>query len=169
MRNLIFFTLSLIAMLTSASAQESRSEYTIKEPEPRTGSLISRNLVSGSPIAINKRYHELSAEEKARLNSYYDHVEPGDEPPFPEKGLSPMYAALSKAQAKLLVTGELFVVAAIDANGDASQARVLRSPDPEMSKFSASLLLLTKFKPALCGGNPCKMDYPLFFNFTVRH
>ncbi len=41
-------------------------------------------------------------------------------------------------------------------------------PDPELAKFAASGLLLTKFKPAICKGAPCKMQYPLMLRLEVR-
>jgi hypothetical protein len=41
------------------------------------------------------------------------------------------------------------------------------SPSPEMTKFAASVLLLTRFKPAICGGQKCRMDFPLKYLFIV--
>jgi hypothetical protein len=48
-----------------------------------------------------------------------------------------------------------------------SEVKAIGSPSPEMTQFAASVLLLTKFKPAICGGQPCKMDYPFRFAFVM--
>jgi hypothetical protein len=158
-----------IALLTiSCLAQTPKPEYGIREAEPRTGSAIRRYEVEGSRIAINKRYSELSTEEKASLNQYYEMVEPGDEPPFPSDGLKPIHEAIRKGQGRLLVVGELILLATVSAAGEVIEVKAIGSPSPEMTKFAASVLLLTKFKPALCQGQPCKMDYPFRFVFHVR-
>jgi hypothetical protein len=45
---------------------------------------------------------------------------------------------------------------------------VLQSPNEQVTKFMASVLLLTKFKPALCRGQPCKMGFPVKVIFKVE-
>jgi len=154
------------AVINPAYAQD--SQYSIKESEPQTGTLIPRKLVTGSRLPLNKKYNDLTADEKAVLHGFYDHISPGDEPPFPLDGLKPIYDAIAKAQARLLVRGELILIAEVDSKGEATAVKVFRSPSPEMTNFVASVLLITKFKPALCSGQPCKMDYPLMLNLNVR-
>ena len=158
-----------IALLTvPCLAQTPKPEYGIKEAEARTGSAIKRYEVQGSPIAINKRYNELSIAERASLNQYYEKMEPGDEPPFPSEGLKPIHEAIRKGQAKLLVTGELILLATVGATGEVLEIKAIGSPSPEMTQFAASALFLTKFKPGLCQGQPCKMEFPFRFNFRVQ-
>jgi hypothetical protein len=152
----------------SAQAQTSKPEYVIKEDEPRTGSLIRRNAVHGSSIPINKRYDELTAEEKASVNQDYEKIEPGDEPPFPLDGLRPVYDAVRKIQGKLQVRGELYLIVTVGADGKATEVKVIGSPSPEMVRGAASVMLLTKFKPAQCRGQPCRMDFPFHFDFRLE-
>lgn len=73
-----------------------------------------------------------------------------------------------KGQEKLLVTGKLYLVATVEPNGKVSTVKAYGSPNPEMAKFASEVLLLTKFKPAVCGGRPCRMDFPLWYNFKVE-
>ena len=73
-----------------------------------------------------------------------------------------------KGQEKLLVTGKLYLVATVEPSGKVSTVRAFGSPSPEMATFAGQVLLLTKFKPAVCGGRPCRMDFPLSYNFKVR-
>ncbi|QTN21497.1 hypothetical protein HZ992_15025 [Rhizobacter sp. AJA081-3] len=143
-------------------------EYGIKDDRPAAGSAIRPYAVRGSAIPIDKTYEELTPEEKQVVNTWYEHIPPGDEPPFPLEGLRPIYAALSKAQAKLMAQGELYIFATVDAKGQVTSTKIIGNPSPEMTKFAASLLLLTKFKPAVCGGAPCIMDFPLRHMFIVN-
>jgi hypothetical protein len=153
----------------SGMAQNAQPEYAIKEDAPRTGSHIRRNLMESQTIALNKRYQELSDEDRAKLHSWWESVPEGDEPPFPANGLKPIHSAMLKAQSKLLADGELFMIATVDANGDVTQVKAIGSPSPEMTKFAASVVGLTKFKPAICSGKPCQMDYPFNYKFKITH
>ena len=152
-----------------ARSQSSAPEYVIREDQPRTGSHIRRDEVAGSTIPLNKRYYELSAAERETLNQGYEPMERGDEPPFPAEGLRPIYDAIRKAQKKLLVEGNLFLVADVGADGKVTQVSVFDSPSEKMTSFAGSVLLMTAFKPALCGGKACKMQYPFRMTFAVEN
>jgi hypothetical protein len=149
-------------------AQESKPEYAIKEDAPRTGSLIRRNAIEFKNVALNKRYAELSAQDRENLHSWWESLSDGDEPPFPEKGLKHIHDAVFKAQGKLMVEGDLFLIASVDPTGDVVEVKTIGSPSPEMTKFAASVVLLTKFKPGLCAGAPCRMDFPIRYRFVTR-
>ena len=149
-------------------AQTSSPQYGIKDAVAPLGSNIKRYVTEGSQIPINKTYGELSLEEKMSVNRYYEKIEPGDEPPFPSEGLRPIQSAIAKVQSRLLVTGELILVVSVGADGNATEVKAVGSPSPEMTQAAASIILLTKYKPAICKGQPCKMDYPFRFNFVVR-
>ncbi|NRF72476.1 energy transducer TonB [Aquincola sp. S2] len=155
-------------LLLALSAQAVESQYSIKEEHPPLGSAIRRHAVFGSPIPINKRYEELTASEKALVNQVYENVQPGDEPPFPADGLKPIHEAMRKAQAKLLVEGDLILIVTVGPNGSPTAVKVIGSPSAEMTNFAATVLLLTRFKPAVCQGSPCQMQFPFAFNFRVR-
>ena len=162
------FLVSTALLGASVAAQTSVPQYGIKEDQPRTGSNIRRYLVEGRRIPNNKRYDELTADEKASVNRYYERIEPGDEPPFPTDGLRPIDSALLKAQAKLLVSGELFLVASVGTDGQVTEVKTIGSPSPDMTQFAASVLMLTRFKPALCHGQPCRMEFPFRYLFRVE-
>jgi hypothetical protein len=51
----------------------------------RTGSNIRRDQVTGFKIAMNLPFEKLPAADRAQLNSLYEHIAEGDEPPFPLK------------------------------------------------------------------------------------
>jgi hypothetical protein len=168
----IIFSLAVVfgnGIAASCMAQSAQPEYAIKEDAPRTGTHIRRNAINTQSIALNKRYQELSAEDRAKLHAWWESMPEGDEPPFPDRGLKPVHAAILKGQAKLLAQGELYLIATVDGNGDVSQVKAIGSPSPEMTKFAASVVGLTKFKPAICAGKPCQMDFPFLYKFEITH
>ena len=143
-------------------------QYNIKDRDPPTGSNIRRNITEGSRIPINRTYGEMSPEEKEAVHSYYEKIETGDEPPFPAEGLRPVHDAIAKAQQTLLVTGQLMLVASVGPDGKVTEVKAIGSPSREMVQAAGSIVALTRFKPALCKGTPCKMDFPFLFNFKVQ-
>jgi hypothetical protein len=158
----------LIGMPDVAAAQEApKPQYTLKEMEARNGTRIRREVVSGSRIALNHSYAQLSEEDKRVLHGWWEDIREGDEPPFPVDGLRSRYDPIRKAHAMLLDPGDLFAVATIGPDGKAVEVKVFRAPGTKMGQFAAQVFMLTPFKPALCAGKPCQMDYPLRMKFTV--
>lgn len=151
------------------SAQGSKAEpepiYELDEPQPRTGSILIKKQVTHSDIPLNRTYEQLSPQEKARVHDWYEYIDEGDEPPYPAKGLLPIYKAIGHARNIAPGQGELFVAVTVDPKGRAKEVQVMRSPGKEMTEFVASVLLLTKFKPAICEGKPCQMQFPLQLQF----
>jgi hypothetical protein len=149
-----------------AWAQSSAPEYVIRQSDPSLGTNIRRAVVSGGTIPLNRRYDELTADEKAAVRELYEGMDPADEPPFPANGLKPMYDAIQQAhERRFHVRGEMTLVATVGPAGDTLKVEAIRSPDPDMTRFAASVLFATKFKPAVCQGQPCTMDYPLRMRF----
>jgi hypothetical protein len=159
---------TLLVGASACGAQQADPQYGIKFTDPPIGSNIRRYAVSPSSIPINRSYGELSAAERAKLHQWWERIPEGDEPPFPIDGLRPIHDAVRQAQSKLLVTGELFLIATVEQDGQVSQVQAVGSPSPEMTKFSATVLVLTKFKPAVCSGHPCRMDFPVRYQFRVE-
>lgn len=164
--------LVLAAMMTwlcaPATSQESPSRYSIKEDAPQTGYLGRHEIVSGSALPFDKSYAELTADQQALLKSQYQGLGPTDEPPYPLHGLGPIFKAIAKGQTRLLVEGNLSLQVDIDSQGNPTSIRISKSPDSKMTQYVAAVLMEQKFKPALCGGVPCKMSFPFDMNFALR-
>ena len=147
----------------------SPARYVIRQDVPHTGTRIPRRVFTGSLIPINRRYAELTPDERRLVKSQYEAMAEGDEPPFPVDGFEPVYAAVAKVQKILLVTGKLTLEVDVDSQGQASAVRVLASPDPKLTQAVASVLMLTRYKPAVCGARPCRMSLPVNVSFSVDH
>lgn len=141
--------------------------YSIKAPEASAGSMIRRTLFGGTKIPINLRYEQLSDADRQFLASCYEGLAAGDEPPFPLEGLQPIHEAILKGQDKLLVEGNLLLIASVGADGQVRSVKAIGSPSPEMTNYVAAVLMFTRFKPGRCAGQPCAMEYPFSFEFGV--
>jgi hypothetical protein len=161
------FLLTLIAASVSTFAQTPGPQYGIKEDEPRIGSQIRRYAVKPLTIAINLPYEQLSPSDRIKVHHNYEAIAPGDEPPFPAGGLVAILDPIRKVQQKLLVSEDLFLVAMVDRTGKAIEVSAFGPQDSTMTKVASQLLLLTPFKPAVCSGQPCQMQFPLRMRFRV--
>jgi hypothetical protein len=143
-------------------------EYVLREPVAAVGSNIRKNVVWNSSIPLNRTYEQLTPDQRLRVNALYERIEPGDEPPFPAEGLKPIFHAIWKGAAKRNAVGRLTVVASVEPDGRVGKVEIFDDPDPHLSKFAASVLMLTSFKPALCKGAPCPMQYPFSIDIAAR-
>lgn len=165
--------LTIISFAGSSAGDPVAPEYSVREERSTFGSIapltLRDEIVSGSTLPINKRYAEFTADEKARLRSWYQGpFGADDEPPFPLEGLKPIDVLIAKVQAKLLVEGDLTIVASVGADGEVASIKVFGSPSPELSRVAAAIIYGTRFKPALCGNVACAMDFPFRYKFKVQ-
>ena len=164
---LLTFAASLFATLSQAE-ELPQAEYSVRQPIPYTGSSIRRNVVWSSPIPVNRTYAQLTPDQKASVHALYERVEAGDEPPFPAEGLKAILLAIWKGLSARQVSGTLSLVADVSSTGDVVSVEVLESPDLLLSRYGASVLMATKFKPAVCKGQPCRMQYPFRMTTTFQ-
>jgi len=129
-----------------------------------TGSMLKKHLRWTSSIPLNKTYAELTPEQKAEFRSLYDSIPEGDEPPYPVLGLKPVFSAIQKGQDIMQARGKIDFVATVGPDGKAthvdSHGGITGVNAREMSNYVASVLMMAKYKPAVCGGQPCTMEFP---------
>jgi hypothetical protein len=162
----VFVASSLLA--TTALAQSGSSQtYKLKQDAPTTGTSIVRTLVTSS-LPLDRPYAELSEEHKASLRSLYVDMPRDDQPPFPLKGLGVLYDNIRKGAGAFRATGQLSLLVLVGADGEASRVEILLAPDPDFGRFAASIAMLTKYKPGVCSGQPCAMEFPVRGEFGKR-
>lgn len=91
-----------------------------------------------------------------------------DEPPFPRDGLRPVLNAVWQGQQRALATGDLVLMATVNGRGEVEEVKAYGAADPALVDFASRVLLQTPFKPALCAGVPCRMDFPLNLSLRVE-
>jgi hypothetical protein len=125
-----------------------------------TGTIIKKGIRWESKIPLNKTYAQLTPEQKEILHAQYENIAPGDEPPFPEKGIKPIFNAVSNAQHILQARGDLNMNVTVGPDGKAVQVEDFSNVhNAQMREALQNALMLTKYKPAVCNGAPCTMQF----------
>ena len=149
---------------THASAQTSSTSpnYTAAE---ETGTILKQQIRWTSKVPLNKTYGELNPEQIKALHSMYEGLPTGDEPPFPLEGIKPIFSSIKNAQRALQARGSIDMKVTVGPDGlpvkvdDVSTTR-----SPQMLDLAQRVLMATKYKPAMCSGQPCTMQ----FRFTQK-
>jgi len=148
----------LVGGTLSASATEPLrpAELTLKVVTARTGSLLRRDVAWSTKIPLNRTYAELSPEEKATLNSYYEFIGPNDEPPFPRDGLGPIIKAIQQGQEKRLARGEVKMLVTVGADGKAIKTDALIADVGRQKALNDEIRSPQRDEAPICGAGKCK-------------
>jgi len=130
-----------------------------------TGTIIRKDIKWRSKIPLDKTYGQLTPEQRDALHAMYESLAPGDEPAFPEEGIKPIFDIVKKAQHILQARGELNMAVTVGPDGKATKVESFGNVyNIQMNEITQQVLLLTKYKPALCKGSPCTSQ----FRFTQK-
>jgi len=83
-------------------------------------------------------------------------------------GVFEILEAAERLQKAMLVTGKLTLAVTVNSKGEPINVQSILSPDKQMTKIMAEVLLLQKYSPGSCKGVPCQMQYPLRIDFALR-
>src|SRR5262245_39353256 len=129
-----------------------------------TGTLLKKPLRWTWPIPVNKAWAELTPEQQAQFRSLYEAIPEGDEPPFPVQGMKPVFSAIQKGQDIMQARGALDFAVTVGPDGKATYVAdhggITGVNAREMANYVASVLMMAKYKPAVCAGKPCVMEFP---------
>jgi hypothetical protein len=140
-----------------------RKTYSIKEEV--LGSHIASAAIDKVPVPVDKTYAELTPAQKMLVKSLYEPMADSDEPPYPLNGPRTILETCEEIAKHLRVRGELSLAVTIDPAGKPIAVEVMKSPDREVTQKMAMVLMLEKYKPAVCNGAPCQMQYPFRIEF----
>jgi hypothetical protein len=113
-------------------------------------------------------WDELTPAQKNAMRVRYPALQAGDDPPFPAKGTRGILDAVRRINETLdVVTGYLMVHVLVGKEGKPLSVTTYGAPSPELVRAVSNLMMLQRYKPALCQGEPCEMVYPMHFNFGV--
>lgn len=141
--------------------------HALKQEAAPTGSMIRRDAVRGSLVPYAKRYEELTDTERGVVRSWYDGLREEDEPPYPEAGTARIFRRISQAQNALGRQGLLSLFVTVDATGKPTNVSVMSTPDMDIARIVARMLLEERYKPARCNGQPCEMQFPVRVQLTT--
>ncbi len=161
--NLVYGALIALAsalILASAPVYAEKEELYHVYGDAPTGTRLKPKIIS-SPTPLDASYEELSEEHKAKIRANYSNMPETDEPPFPTGGLMPIWEAISEQRHPNDQRGKVMAVATVNAEGKVEKVAMYDTTSTHMTKLVANALMYTPFKPAVCNGEPCEMDFIL--------
>jgi hypothetical protein len=162
-------SVSVSASINALAQSDPPPQFKVTE-EIRTGSIIRKDVAWSSKLPLNRTYAQLTDEQKKSLHDNYESIAPGDEPPYPIEGLKPLVIAITQAQEALRARGELKLIVTVSADGKGKKVEVIGTVDnPKMTDFAGQVMLLTKYKPAVCAGSPCTMQFGFRLKLQVKN
>lgn len=145
-------------------ASAATENFTLSGKAP-SGTLI-KPVDAVSKIPFNKRFSEMTKMQQAQIINSHPNLAEGATPPFPQRGTRSIYKPLIKKGKQLATHGKLVMSAVVDEQGKVESVTVRESADPQLAEYADWLLRRTKFDPAMCNQQACKMEY--FLNATFQ-
>lgn len=160
------WVLMAVALYSSnlALSQGQSADTNVKEAQPETGTRILKTIASSQSFSLNKKWAELSDAQHAAFRAQYEDMPDTDEPPYPLEGMAPIFRQLSTDAGRAGVYGTFIIDVTVNAHGDGTKVTLVKYTSVEAAKVVAYVLVKTKYKPAVCRGKPCIMDFP----FSVK-
>lgn len=171
-RTALSFSAASLAVLALASSLAAcgtpEPMHTLPRPDMFAQAAGTVASTSKQGVPLNLRWEQLSDEQKAVVRGWYVDMPAGDEPPYPRAGLRPVIEAVWRGQRRMLETGDLLVVATVDGRGEVQEVQAFGTPNKALIDYISRVVIQTRFKPAVCGGTPCRMDFPLKVQLQVE-
>jgi hypothetical protein len=158
-----FMAVLLLVSVPTLHASEPpapNARYSAQESVPKTGSRLRENISSTSLYPLDRPWNRFTDEQKAKVRAFYEDMPVEDEPPFPLKGMQPVLQDLSRLLGAARAEGVVHLEMTVDPTGKTTAFKIYKMPDLDTAKYVAVVFKETKFKPAVCGGKPCQMDFP---------
>lgn len=86
-------------------------------------------------------------------------------PPTVRKSVPPEY---STALRRSGVEGNVLLTVVVNANGDASIAKVASAPSPELARSCVNAVLAQLYSPAACDGEPVSVSWQVSCRFRIH-
>lgn len=141
-------------------------KFYLKDDEVHTGTNLKDTLAVTS-LPLDAGWARMSPQLQEQVRSWFPALEEGDEPPYPEQGIKPVFKLLRDAAGRHNVTsGKIIVLVTVEADGKASSASTIGNVDDKVRYFAGVAAMAQRYKPARCHGQPCKMVFPYNFKFV---
>jgi hypothetical protein len=113
---------------------------------------------------VARPHDQWSQAERQALRDFYERMPKDNSPPLPLQGVAAVVTAV-KGFAK---PGEALIAkfhVTVDSKGDVVDTEVLESSSTEATQAGIDAAKALKFVPAVCGGKPCRMEFPVYLVF----
>lgn len=126
------------------------------------------SAVIAVPFPLDKRFEDMSATEQDAVRSRYPALAPGDEPPFPAKGMKQILDQVRLGQTRVLEEGTMQLVVDVQADGSPAKVTMFGIEKAELITFVGNVFMHQQYKPAKCDGKPCAMQFTYALKFIWR-
>ena len=151
------------------AAPSAKASYTLKTDALHTQ--FRDDIVTEIPVPPSLPYDELSAGQQAIVKSRFPALAPGDEPPYPLEGPEEFLRTAQRivSVTRQQVQGVISVYVLVGTDGKPVSVTAIGLDNADARKAISVAAGKLKYKPAVCGGQPCQMMYPYEMSFTTRH
>lgn len=149
------------------AAPVAKASYTLKEESAHTGTLLRHDAAINIPVPPTLPYDKLSPDEQAIVKRQYAALAPGDEPPYPLGGPAPFYQTVQRIVSLTRQQGSIYVYVLVGKDGKPESVTAIGLDDADVRKAVSMAAGLLKYKPAVCGGQPCEMMFPYRLALTM--
>jgi hypothetical protein len=148
-------------------ASNEKTEYVAFANEPPIGSHLHGKVIR-SPLPLNRGYDELTPAQRQMVRSEYPALDDGDEPPYPLKGPGELFGVLGKIAGRYMIRErDLVIYVLVGADGKVESVSTFGIDDTEARRLAGTAAGMLKYKPARCGGQPCRMMVPFRGDLSV--
>ena len=165
----LYGMLMACAILSSdiALSQSQSADTNVKEQNPETGTRINKTVASSDGFPLNKKWSELSAQQHAAFRAQYEDMPDTDEPPYPLEGMASIFRQISIDAGRNHIYGTFIIDVTVNTHGVGTKVTLVKYPSVEAAEVVAHVLVKTKYKPAICHGKPCIMDFPFSIKLVL--
>jgi len=146
-----------------ATPAELAKRYEVKHKQPPTGSHLAEVAASGYFVPPEKPYAGLTPEQQRAVKSFYHILQEDDVPPYPANGNGELSRHLSALIPRMDKFGHVKANVSVDEKGVPQSVALLSMPSPQSGELVASMLMLIKYTPGSCAGQPCAMAVPFSY------
>ena len=148
-------------------ASTEKIDYVAWSDAPPTGSHLHGKVIR-SPLPPQRGYDELTPAQRQMVRDEYPALDDGDEPPYPLHGPGELFATLGKIAGRYVIRApDLAIFVLVGADGKVESVTTFGIDDTEARRLAGIAAGMLKYKPARCGGQPCRMTVPFHVNLQV--
>lgn len=149
------------------AAPIAKGSYTLKENALHTQ--FRDDIVRDIDVPPSLPYDKLSADEQIIVKGDFPALAPGDEPPYPLEGREGFLRTAARIATLRQKYGHIWLYVLVGTDGKPLSVKAIGLEDADMRKELSVAAGKLKYKPALCGAQPCEMMYPYALFFARKH
>lgn len=142
------------------AAPIAKASYTLKASALNSRALVRDDIATRLEVPPRLPYDKLSANDQATVKRWFPALAPDDEPPYPLEGPADFYRTAGRIVGVTRQYGSISLYVLVGTDGKPVSVTAIGLENAEVRKAISVAAGRLKYKPAVCGGQPCEMMYP---------